>query len=113
MFDHGSDGATALFNMDGFVVRAHMLEGGEWSCGVRATGHGRRAVEVRDLPIMGRPVRLVWRKRVWRCPDGVAAGLGGAREHALISLLALNGLRSRKRLVRTSNSSASNGVIAR
>ena len=84
MFDHGSDGATALFDMDGFVVRAQMLEDGEWwllvetaaevvgcpSCGVRATGHGRRAVEVRDLPIMGRPVRVVWRKRVWRCPDG-------------------------------------------
>ncbi len=83
MFDHGSDGATALFDMDGFVVRAQMLEGGEWwllvetiadrvgcpSCGVRAIGHGRRRVEVRDLPIAGRPVRLAWRKRIWRCPD--------------------------------------------
>ena len=36
---------------------------------VRAVGHGRRRVEVRDLPIAGRPVRLVWAKRIWRCPD--------------------------------------------
>jgi transposase len=83
VFDHGSDGATALFDMDGFVVRAQMLEDGEWwllvetaaamvgcpSCGVRAVGHGRRRVQLRDLPIAGRPVRLVWAKRVWRCPD--------------------------------------------
>ncbi len=83
MFDHGSEGATALFDMDGFVVRAQMLEHGEWwllvettaavvgcpSCGVRAVGHARRRVQVRDLPIAGRPVRLVWSKRIWRCPD--------------------------------------------
>lgn len=83
MIMHGSDGATALFDMDGFVVGAHVMEDGEWwlfvettadvvgcpSCGVRAVGHGRRRVEVRDLPIAGRPVRLVWAKRVWRCPD--------------------------------------------
>jgi transposase len=83
VFDHGSDGATALFDMDGFVVRAQMLEDGEWwllvettadvvgcpSCGVRAVGHGRRRVQVRDLAIAGRPVRLVWSKRIWRCPD--------------------------------------------
>jgi transposase len=81
--DHGSDGATALFDMDGFVVRAQMLEDGEWwllvettadrvgcpTCGVRAVGHGRRRVQVRDLSIAGRPVRLVWAKRIWRCPD--------------------------------------------
>jgi len=80
---HGSDGATALFDMDGFVVGAHVIEDGEWwlviettaemvgcsLCGVRAVGHGRRRVRVRDLPIAGRPVRLVWSKRIWRCPD--------------------------------------------
>jgi transposase len=36
---------------------------------VRTTGHGRSEVEIRDLPITGRPVRLVWRKRRWRCAD--------------------------------------------
>src|SRR5690606_7148033 len=38
-------------------------------CGRRAVGHGRRRVAVRDLPIVGRPVVLVWVKRIWRCPD--------------------------------------------
>src|SRR5205814_1020443 len=80
---HGSDGAAALLDIAGFVVGAHVLDDGEWwllvettadvigcpDCGVRAVGHGRRRVQVRDLPIAGRPVRLVWAKRIWRCPD--------------------------------------------
>jgi transposase len=57
--------------------------GGEWrlavqttatvvgcmGCGVRAELHGRRTVQVRDLPIGGRPVVLWWRKRIWRCGE--------------------------------------------
>ena len=35
----------------------------------RATGHGRSTVQVRDLPNGSGPVRLVWRKRRWRCSD--------------------------------------------
>jgi len=38
-------------------------------CGVRAQVHGRRTVQVRDLPIGGRPVVLCWRKRIWRCRE--------------------------------------------
>ena len=78
-----SGGATALLGMDGFVVLEQVEEHGEiWllvetdrdlvgcpTCGVRAVGHGRSVVEVRDLPIGGRAVRLVWRKRRWRCVD--------------------------------------------
>src|SRR5690606_19923865 len=30
---------------------------------------GRRQVRVRDLPVFGRPVVLIWAKRIWRCPD--------------------------------------------
>jgi transposase len=74
---------SALVGLDGFVVLAQAAEGGEWwlevettadrvgceSCGSRAVGHGRRRVQVRDLPMAGRPVRLVWAKRVWRCPE--------------------------------------------
>ena len=81
--DHGSSGATALLGMDGFVVLASIEEAGELfisvetaadvvgcgSCGVRAVGHGRSVVQVRDLPSGGRPVRLVWRKRRWLCRD--------------------------------------------
>lgn len=38
-------------------------------CGVAARPHGRRAVRVRDLPSAGRPVTLIWVKRLWRCTE--------------------------------------------
>lgn len=78
----GSGDATALLRMDGFVVRAQVHADGEWwlsvetaallgcpDCGVRATGHGRSVVQVRDVPISGVPVRLVWAKRRGKCQD--------------------------------------------
>jgi transposase len=37
-------------------------------CGVLAHRHGVRDVELVDLPVFGRPARLVWRKQRWRCP---------------------------------------------
>ena len=69
---HGSQGATALVGMPGFVVGAHELIDGEWwlyvettadvvgcaECGTRAIGHGRSRTAVRDLAISGRPT--VW-----------------------------------------------------
>lgn len=78
-----SEGATALVAMPGFVVGAQVEVDGEWwlhvettldvvgcvECGTRGVGHGRRRVKVRDLPIVGRPVVLVWSKRIWRCPE--------------------------------------------
>lgn len=39
-------------------------------CGVVATLHDRKPRWVRDLPCGGRPVVLVWLKRVWRCEVG-------------------------------------------
>jgi len=38
-------------------------------CGVVARAHGRTAVEYRDLAAFGRPARLVWGKRRWRCEE--------------------------------------------
>jgi transposase len=38
-------------------------------CGAVAELHDRRPVWARDLPWAGRPVTLVWVKRVWRCPQ--------------------------------------------
>lgn len=38
-------------------------------CGVVAIPHGRREHVVRDVPSGGRPVTLVWRKRIWRCEE--------------------------------------------
>ncbi len=39
------------------------------ACGTRAESQDRMAVELRDLACFGRPARLVWRKRRWRCRD--------------------------------------------
>ena len=75
--------AEALLGLDGFRVLA-VSEGPdelvieiettvEWtacvSCGVPAIAHERMPVAVRDLACFGRPARLVWRKRRWRCGD--------------------------------------------
>jgi transposase len=38
-------------------------------CGTRAQVHDRVEVAVRDLPCFGRPARLIWRKRRWRCRE--------------------------------------------
>jgi transposase len=37
------------------------------SCGGVPHGHGRREVELVDLPVFGRPARLAWTKQRWRC----------------------------------------------
>jgi len=39
------------------------------TCGVVALSHGRREVELIDAPCFGRPVRVVWWKRTWWCPE--------------------------------------------
>ncbi|MGQ0467490.1 MAG: ISL3 family transposase [Sporichthyaceae bacterium] len=38
-------------------------------CGVVAQNRGRREVALIDAPCFGRPVRLIWRKRTWRCRE--------------------------------------------
>jgi transposase len=43
-------------------------------CGVLAASHGRRAVSLIDAPCFGRPVRVVWRKRTWRCREPACSG---------------------------------------
>jgi transposase len=69
--------------MPGFLAGVQEVVAGEWviyvesdvgstgcpECGVVAVAHGRRRVTVRDLPVAGRPVVLLWAKRIWRCPD--------------------------------------------
>jgi len=81
-----SDGtglAEALLGLDGFRVLAVTETAAEVTieiettavvvgcgeCGTRAEAHERRSVEIRDLACFGRPARLVWRKRRWRCVD--------------------------------------------
>lgn len=51
------------------VVETPAEPAGCRSCGVIAHSHGRRDVRLIDVPCFGRPVRLVWRKRTWRCGE--------------------------------------------
>ena len=73
--------AAAMLGLSGFVVLAVSDHDGELEqavettadlvgcpgCGAVAQLHDRRPCWVRDLPTAGRPVTLVWIKRVWRC----------------------------------------------
>lgn len=43
------------------------------TCGVIAHSHGRSDVTLVDAPCFDRPVRLVWRKRTWRCEETACA----------------------------------------
>jgi transposase len=73
--------AAAMLGLPGFVVLAVSEHDGELEqaiettadlvgcpeCGAVAQLHDRRPCWIRDLPTAGRPVTLVWIKRVWRC----------------------------------------------
>ena len=45
------------------------------SCGVLATGHGRRTVLLHDLPCAGVPVRVVLGQRIYRCLEDACDAL--------------------------------------
>lgn len=75
--------AAALLGLDGFRVLRVIEMPSELTvvvetvrerafcreCGCRAEAHDRMLVELRDLPCFGRPVRLAWQKRRWRCRE--------------------------------------------
>jgi transposase len=78
-----SESAVAVLGLDGFVLLAAVEVDGELhqlvetvtnvvgcpGCGSRALSKGRRRTKVRDLSCGGRPVVVVWNKRLWRCGD--------------------------------------------
>lgn len=61
-----------------------MVVGGRRVCGCGGVvhRHGVREVVLVDLPVFGRPARLVWRKQRWRC---TACGCCWSDEHAEIA----------------------------
>lgn len=109
-----SEGATALVAMPGFVVGAQLDVDGEWwlyvettadfvgcaNCGTRAVGRGRRRVKVRDLPIAGRPVVMVWAKRIWGCPEPECEVMTWSERHEAISPRAALSERARAEICR-------------
>jgi transposase len=79
---------TVVLGLNGFALRtAELIDDEVWlqaettatrvgcpDCGVLASAHDRRTVQVRDLPVTGRPCRLVCTKRIWRCVEPACPG---------------------------------------
>ncbi len=79
----GTGLAEKLLELDGFrildvaegpeelvvTIETTAVVSGCGGCGTRAVAHERRPIAIRDLACFGRPVRLVWNKRRWRCPE--------------------------------------------
>ena len=91
--------ADAMFNCDGMhvldvqqgqralviTVETDAVVTGCPVCGVVATGHGRRRVQVADAPCFGMAVQLVWLKRVWRCAEADCPHQTWTETHELIA----------------------------
>ncbi|GGI02794.1 ISL3 family transposase [Arthrobacter liuii] len=89
--------ADALLGVEGVYVRSVKATGtglvlgvetgeevaGCPDCGVVAVRHARRQIRLHDIPCFGRPVRLLWAKRVWRCPDPDCPRTTFSEEHPL------------------------------
>jgi transposase len=89
----------AALGLGGFALLASAVVGGELellvettetvtgcpSCGLVATAHGRREHLVREAPLAGVPVAIMWAKRVWRCGDPVCPKRTWSEQHPAIA----------------------------
>ena len=112
----GKDSAlgVAVLGLDGFRLVAATEDDGELlmlvetdasvvgcsGCGTRAVSKGRRRVKVRDLPVGGRPVVLVWSKRVWRCAEAACEVGSWSETSPLIRPRAVLSVRARREAAR-------------
>ncbi len=85
--------AEALLGLPGFGVLGVQEDPGEVvvvvelvaetvgcpGCGVVARSHGRSTVDYRDLAALGRPARLRWRTRRFRCEEPACPIASGPR----------------------------------
>lgn len=55
---------------------------------------------VRDVALGGRPARLVWNKRVWRCDEGLCATRTWTEQHPAVAARALLTERARAEICR-------------
>lgn len=55
-------------------------------CGVLASAHGRREPRLHDVPGLRHWVRLLWRKRLWRCHEPACAVVTFSEIHELAAL---------------------------
>ncbi len=67
------------------VVESAAEQTGCRTCGVIASSHGRRDVVLVDVPGFGRPTRLVWRKRTWRCAEQACSARGWTETNAALA----------------------------
>lgn len=88
MVDDGTGLAEALLGLPGFrvleaiegdceiviAVESTLTRAFCRSCGTLAEAQDRMRVDIRDLACFGRPARLAWSKRRWRCRQGWCAG---------------------------------------
>ena len=120
--------AAVMLGMAGFVVLAVSEHEGELeqavettadlvgcpSCAAVAQLHDRRPVWVRDLPSAGRPVTVVWIKRVWRCPHLLCPKRTWTETSALIAARASLTERARAEICRrVGEDGASVAAVAR
>ena len=106
--------AAAMLGLAGFVVLAVSEHDGELEqavettadlvgcpeCGAVAQLHDRRPCWIRDLPTAGRPVTLVWIKRVWWCPNQLCSTRTWTETCPLIGARALLTERARAEVCR-------------
>ena len=78
---------TVVTRQDGLLLGVATDPGptGCPQCGVVAASKGRRSVLVHDLPCFGAPVRLLWRKRIYRCPEKACEVMSFSEVHELAS----------------------------
>jgi transposase len=77
------------------------------TCGTRAESRDRVRVSIRDLACFGRPARLVWTKRRWRCRESLCpAKTWSERCEHLDARVVLTRQPARRRAARSASSPA-------